>query len=61
MNNTEIDPAELDQAIAVIKNNLNADGTVYNPISMTQRHLRLGYTEAKAIVAEIKKMEIFHD
>ena len=57
----QIDPVKLEAAIAVIKNNLRTDGTVARPTSMTQRHLHLGYSEAKALVDEMRKLGVFHD
>lgn len=52
---------KLEAAIALIKKHTKADGTIFQPVSLVQRHLLLGYSEAKSLIEEIKKMGVFHD
>lgn len=57
----ELESEKLAHARLVIRKNINRDGTVTNPISMVQRHLKLGYLEAKSIVETLKKEGVFND
>lgn len=57
----ELESEKKANARLVIRKNINRDGTVTNPISMVQRHLKLGYSEAKSIVETLKKEGGFND
>lgn len=49
----------LEEAIVLIRKNLRRDGMVSKPVSMVQRHLKVGYAEALSIVGKIESMNIF--
>lgn len=57
----ELESEKKANARLVIRKNINRDGTVTKPISMVQRHLKLGYSEAKSIVETLKKEGVFND
>ena len=48
-------------AIDLIKKYLRKDCTISKPISLLQRHLLIGFNEAKLLVDEVKRLGIFHD
>lgn len=50
---------KIEAAIVVIKKNLRHDGTVAKPVSMVQRHLKVGYADALSIVGKIESMNVF--
>lgn len=49
---------KLKLSIDLINKYKRSDGSIVKPVSLVQRHLKLGYAEAKAIVDEIKKFGI---
>lgn len=54
-----LDSKKIQLAIMLIKKNLRSDGSVTNPVSLVQRHLRLGYSEAMSIVNYIEEVSVF--
>ena len=48
----------IEKSVAILKKNLRSDGTIAKPVSMVQRHLGLGYTDAKSVVEQIKRLRL---
>lgn len=49
---------KLKLSIDLINKYKRSDGSIGKPVSLIQRHLVLGYAEAKAIVDEIRRLGI---
>lgn len=51
---------KLKMSIDLINKYKRSDGTIVKPVSLVQRHLLLGYAEAKAIVDEVRRLGIIN-